>query len=368
MTSITIPDSVTSIGEDAFIYCPKLADENNFVIIRDTLYGYYGSDAEVTVPAGVAVIGNSAFYGCEKLESIKLPDKLTMIGESAFHGCTSLVSVNIPEGVTNIRDYTFCSCKSLKSVVIPYRVTEIGIWAFTDCSNLLFVNIPESVTNIKSSTFQNCENLTLRVKKGSYGAAYASENNIAFKIVPALSNKSSVSADSVVIGSSITVNCAASGGEKGYTYAVYCRKAGTTKWTAVQNYKSNAAVTIKPSAAVNYEVRVAVKDATGKIVRKDFTLKVAKKLTNTSKLSADSIRLGEKVKVRCFAAGGTGDYQYAVYYKKSFAEKWTRLRDYGTGNILTLIPKSAVPYDVRVDVKDAGGTVVSKTLSLNVTK
>ena len=74
------------------------------------------------------------------------------------------------------------------------------------------------------------------------------------------------------------------------------------------------------------------------------------------------------MKVRCFASGGMGDYQYAVYYKKATAEKWSKLRDYGTSNILMLTPKAAVPYDVRVDVMDAAGTVVSKTLTLTVTK
>ena len=97
-------------------------------------------------------------------------------------------------------------------------------------------------------------------------------------------------------------------------------------------------------------------------------LTVAKELANTSKLSADTIRLGEKVKVRCFATGGMGDYQYAVYYKKHTSEKWSKLRDYGTSNIVMLKPGVAVPYDVRVDVMDKSGKVASKTLTLTVTE
>ena len=148
----------------------------------------------------------------------------------------------------------------------------------------------------------------------------------------------------------------------------FTKKTDNKKWTAAQGYKENTTVTITPKAAVDYDIRVIAKSSDGKLLRKNFTLKVNKMPVNTSKLGAASIKLGEKVKVRCFAKYGTEPYQYAVYYKKSTSNTWSKLRDYGSGNIVMLTPKAAVDYDVRVDIKDAFGNVTSKTMSLQVTK
>ena len=227
----------------------------------------------------------------------------------------------------------------------------------------------KSVTSIGDYAFENCESLTIRGKSGSYAETYAKDENIPFKAITfPVTNKSSLSADSVILGKSITVNCAAKEGTAPYTYAVYYRKAGTEKWTAAQGYKENAQVKITPKAAADYEIRVFVKDASGKTARKDFTLAVKKPFANTSKLNLDTIKLGEKVKVRCFAQNGEQPYKFSVMYKKSTAQKWVVLASNSTNNIFVMKPGAAVKYDVLVTAKSPDGQTAKKTLTFTVTK
>ena len=259
-------------------------------------------------------------------------------------------------------------------VVIPStidgkRVTSIGDYAFYNCKSLTSITIPDSVTSIGDRAFYDCTNLTIFGKTGSYAETYAKDNSIPFQAVSfPVTNKSSLSADSVILGKSITVNCAAKEGTAPYTYAVYYRKAGTEKWTAAQGYKENAQVKITPKAAADYEIRVFVKDASGKTARKDFTLAVKKPFANTSKLNLDTIKLGEKVKVRCFAQNGEQPYKFSVMYKKSTAQKWVVLASNSTNNIFVMKPGAAVKYDVLVTAKSPDGQTAKKTLTFTVTK
>lgn len=227
----------------------------------------------------------------------------------------------------------------------------------------------KSVTSIGYRAFYYCTSLTIFGKTGSYAETYAKDNSIPFQAVSfPVTNKSSLSADSVILGKSITVNCAAKEGTAPYTYAVYYRKAGTEKWTAAQGYKENAQVKITPKAAADYEIRVFVKDASGKTARKDFTLAVKKPFANTSKLNLDTIKLGEKVKVRCFAQNGEQPYKFSVMYKKSTAQKWVVLASNSTNNIFVMKPGAAVKYDVLVTAKSPDSQTAKKTLTFTVTK
>ncbi len=138
-TSYTIPDSVTSIGDDAF---------ENLISLKS-----------VTIPNSVTSIGNDSFYDCENLTSVTIPSSVTNIGISAFSG-TGLTSVTIPNSITAIQDYTFGWCEDLASVSIPDSVTSIGSSAFYDCESLTSATIPNSVTNIGDSAFAQCVSLT----------------------------------------------------------------------------------------------------------------------------------------------------------------------------------------------------------------
>lgn len=91
-------------------------------------------------------------------------------------------------------------------------------------------------------------------------------------------------------------------------------------------------------------------------------------LVNLSTVSAQKIKLGEKVKVRGVAEGGTGTYQYAFYYKKSSSTRWTRVHDFSSVRAVNIVPRAPVKYDILVKVRDRSGQVTTKTLTLRVTK
>ena len=148
LTSVTIPDSVTSIGGRAFSWCVGLTS--------------------VTIGKGVTSIGDGAFSNCNGLTSITIPNSVTSIGGRAFSWCGWLTSVTIGDSVTSIGSYAFENCSSLTSVTIPDSVTSIGDYAFRYCARLTSVTIPDSVTSIGSSAFSGCTSLTsITVAKGN---------------------------------------------------------------------------------------------------------------------------------------------------------------------------------------------------------
>ncbi len=163
LTSVTIPDSVTNIGEWAFSGCSSLTSvtiPDSVTSIGDSAFYNCSSLTSVTIPDGVTSIGYGAFSGCSSLTSVTIPDSVTSIGESAFFDCSSLTSVTIPDSVTSIGSYAFCDCSSLTSVTIGNSVTSIEGSAFSGCSSLTSVTIPDSVTSIEGGAFSGCSSLT----------------------------------------------------------------------------------------------------------------------------------------------------------------------------------------------------------------
>ncbi|MCQ2260606.1 MAG: leucine-rich repeat domain-containing protein [Bacteroidales bacterium] len=163
LTSITIPNSVTSIETEAFTWCMNLTSvtiPNSVTYIGDHTFNDCMALTRVTIPNSVTYIGEYAFTGCWSLASVTIGNSVEHIGVMAFGSCSSLTSVTIPNSVEYIGDQAFQYCNGLTSVTIGNSVTYIGDYAFDGCSALTSVTIPNSVTSIKSSTFKNCSGLT----------------------------------------------------------------------------------------------------------------------------------------------------------------------------------------------------------------
>ena len=178
--SYTIPDSVTSIGDCAFVGCKSLSSiviPDSVTSISDCAFVGCKSLSSIVIPNSVIHIGNRAFWYCESLKSIVIPDSVTSIGDYVFFGCKSLSSIVIPNSVTRIGDCAFVGCKFLSSIVIPNSVTHIGNCAFSGCESLKSIVIPTGVTSIGDRAFENCKSLSsivipdsvTRIGDGAFG-------------------------------------------------------------------------------------------------------------------------------------------------------------------------------------------------------
>ena len=205
LTSITIPDSVTSIGDYAFSNCTGLTSitiQGGVTHIGQRAFQYCTNLTSITIPDSVATIGDGAFAGCASLTGITIPDSVTSIGNNAFLGCKirkliiadgsktvtqtmivckdTLETVSIPDSVTTIDNYAFSRCTSLTSITIPDSVTTIGGYAFSRCTSLTSITIPDSVTSIGDYAFSGCQDFTIRTPENSEAHEYAKARGIRY--------------------------------------------------------------------------------------------------------------------------------------------------------------------------------------------
>ena len=163
LTSITIPNTVTSIGNDCFRNCSGLTSftiPNSITNIGTTVFSNCTGLSSVIIPNSITSIGEYAFNDCIGLTSVNIPNSVTSIGNSAFYGCSGLTSLSIPNLVTSINGGVFYGCSGLTSLTIPSLVTSIGISAFQNCTGLTSLTIPNSVTSIGWNAFNGCSGLT----------------------------------------------------------------------------------------------------------------------------------------------------------------------------------------------------------------
>ena len=263
-TTFTIPNSVTTIGYEAFVNCNKLI--------------------EIIIPKGVTTIEDKAFY-CAGLENISIPESVTTIGKNVFENCNKLTEVTIPGTVKTIDDETFGSCRGLKKVIlskgvevigknafyncdaltgviIPRSVTTIGEYAFSNCTGLTEITIPESVTTIKKFAFSSCNGLTEIV----IPETITTIENCAFALSSKLNKifiPNSVTSIGVNIGinESITGNTVKSAG-------IVTRSNSTAHQYAIDN---NLTVELDDTSPTIQSITYSTKEATNKNVKVTIT-------------------------------------------------------------------------------------------------
>ena len=185
-----------------------------------------------------------------------------------------------------------------------------------------------------------------------------------------LVNNSTLNRVYSVVGQTMVINGKASGGLEPYQYRFSVMTPGSSSYTVVKGYSANNVLSYYPTAIGRYSLKAEVKDGYGNVADKTFTawLKEAD-LTNESALSQESIFYGRSVAIHGEALGGTGEYTFAYYYKKQSSTSYQRIGEGFTDTKdVTFKPAAAVPYDIKVVVRDSSGTTSAKVMTLKVSK
>ena len=184
ITSIQLPDTVTSVGKNAFAYnyLQSINIPNSVTTIGEEAFA--GNNfSTIEISENVSVIESGAFKDCKKLQKIKIPDTAKNIGtmlfgncikltdaelpqgieritEGLFAGCTSLEQFSVPDTVQLIEDYAFSKCNNLTNIKLPDQIQTIGNYVFSECSALNKINLPAELKSIGNSSFEGCMTLT----------------------------------------------------------------------------------------------------------------------------------------------------------------------------------------------------------------
>ena len=168
LTDITIPSTVTSIGNDAFYDCSNLQTvifdgDSQLQSIGSYAFSWCSKLTDITIPSSVTSIGDNAFNRCSNLQTVIFDgdSQLRSIGEYAFNDCSNLTEITIPSTVTSIGTFAFDGCSNLQTVTFDgdSQLQSIGEYAFNNCSGLTEITIPSSVTSIGTYAFNGCSNL-----------------------------------------------------------------------------------------------------------------------------------------------------------------------------------------------------------------
>ena len=158
LESITLPNTLTSIGNNAFSFCLSLQ--------------------EITIPDSVSSLGNSCFDHSENLKKVILPKNITVLSNDLFEYCGSLQEITLPEGITKISQYCFANCSTLQSITIPASVSDMnGGSIFNSCTSLIEVHMkPTTPPTLNSNAFGYSSTLPAG-KDHSILAAYKAATN-----------------------------------------------------------------------------------------------------------------------------------------------------------------------------------------------
>ena len=195
--TLTIPDSVTKIGEGAFANLSGLKT----IIIPSTVkeigmnaFAFNNTLENVIINDGVEIIGSGAFQQCKNLKNVDLPNSVNSMGSMAFYYCSKLEKIRIPDNIESILLYTFCGCKNLNNIILPQKLKEIQEHALQETA-LETITIPSSVVTLGNSVFVGCTKLSEIDLEGNNNYVYengflmdSSKENILFISNSYLSN------------------------------------------------------------------------------------------------------------------------------------------------------------------------------------
>lgn len=193
LTTVTLPDSIRSIGSKAFSTCQKLSSvyigadtskigdyafsacpslrsievsagnktyrSENGSLYKDDALLLYAGEKDAEIPPSTRVIGKRAFFGKTEITSVTIPESVEIIGDYAFSGCLELKDISIPDSVTSMGNYCFLSCSSLESAKLSESMKAVPENCFSGCTALQEINLPDSVSYIGANAFYSCESL-----------------------------------------------------------------------------------------------------------------------------------------------------------------------------------------------------------------
>ena len=158
LVSVTLPESLTDLGNSTFEYCSNLTTINlpgKLTNIGQEVFSYCSSLSSINLPEGITSIGQEAFSKCTSLSEITWPTNITRIEAGTFSGCNNLTSFDF-SNITSIGNSAFSGC-GFKTIVIPENVTDIGNYVFSGCENLRSAKLPSNIEKISNGMFNNCK-------------------------------------------------------------------------------------------------------------------------------------------------------------------------------------------------------------------
>lgn len=180
LTSVKLPQSVTSVGTSAFRGCSKLASVelgDNITEIGSYAFSGCSSLTSVHLPLSLEYLRPWCFGSCSRLQSVNFPSQLQIIEENSFRDCIQLKSVVLSGRLRRIDKSAFYNCREMILLQLSNRITSLGDQAFQGCAKISEVNLPSSLESLGANAFKDCSSLR---KVGAYSAQPVKMNQNTF--------------------------------------------------------------------------------------------------------------------------------------------------------------------------------------------
>ncbi len=205
------------------------------------------------------------------IDEVVIAKSVKKIGAAAFENCDYLRKVTIPAGVDVIEERTFSGCDRLISVTLEASAggtkKTIKAGAFEDCPRLIIVKLPKAVAEIDRDAFLGSNSVTIYGKAGSYALEFARKYRLDYSSAAPKLKVVCTGWMGYTDDNKLVFEYDAAGGKEGYQYAVYYRKAGSSKWSCARDYSTKRTATIRPKSKTDYEIMIKVKDKVGKVAQ-----------------------------------------------------------------------------------------------------